>query len=167
MEEIISLAESLLVTNWKIDNKVYNLKERDWTFAFNNRKKSLGLCNAHTKVIYLSKDFVISNPDNFHLWNDTLRHEIAHAIDFEIRQYSDHSEIWKNIGRQVGCETEHINDDALIKPLSKYSLKCENCGLEKDAHRKKVNKVACASCCVKYNKGKFSPQYVLTVIKNF
>jgi hypothetical protein len=34
----------------------------------------------------------------YDVWDDTIRHEIAHAIDFEIRRWSDHSEIWKNIG---------------------------------------------------------------------
>lgn len=167
MEEIVGLAETLLNTNWTIDNKVYNLKAGKWSFAFNNRKKSLGLCDARLKVIYLSKDFVISNPDNFFIWNDTLRHEIAHAIDFEIRGKSDHSEAWKRIARQVGCETEHFNDDKLIMPISKYVLKCNNCGLEKNVHRKKVNKAACSVCCTEHNKGKFSLDYVLTVVKNY
>jgi predicted SprT family Zn-dependent metalloprotease len=56
------------------------------------------------------------------VWDDTIRHEIAHAIDFEIRRWSDHSEIWKNIGRQVGCETEHYKDENIIRPDGIYVM---------------------------------------------
>lgn len=167
MKEIEALAKKLLENDWIIDYKSYNLKELGWIFKFNKRKKSLGMCNAKLKYISLSEHFVKINNTNKEIWNDTIKHEVAHAIDFEIRNYSDHSDTWKNIAKQVGCEPENYSDNTLILPDGKYTLKCKTCGLEQTAHRRKKNKVACAKCCIKHNNGKFSSKYILDIIVNF
>ena len=55
----------------------HGLIERGWSFAFNRRKCSLGLCNHTAKCVELSIYFIDKNDISF--IRDTLLHEIAHG----------------------------------------------------------------------------------------
>ena len=64
------LAEALL--------QQHGLAGAGWTFRFNQRKRSLGLCNFTHRRIELSAPFVARNPEAE--VRDVLLHEIAHAL---------------------------------------------------------------------------------------
>ena len=49
-----------------------------WTFAWNNRVRSYGLCNYTTKTISLSR--VITSTRTIEEVKETIAHEIAHAL---------------------------------------------------------------------------------------
>ena len=168
MNKIEILGNELLKQVWVVDDYSINLSDNGWVFKFNKRKTALGTCDFLKKTISLSKTLAIINKDNIKIWDDTIRHEIAHAIDYEIRGISDHSEIWKNIALQVGCSSEVCADiNELNIPSGKYTLKCKTCGIEKTAHRKLKKVGACAKCCTDHNGGLYNDRYILDIFVNF
>ena len=56
----------------------HGLMGRGWSFAFNRRKRSLGLCHYTARRIELSSHFVEMNDET--QVRDTVLHEIAHAL---------------------------------------------------------------------------------------
>src|ERR1700722_17840393 len=69
-----------------------------WTFAFNRRKSSLGLCLYELRTIELSVFFVIRNPHEEIV--DTILHEIAHAL---VGPGHGHDAVWKRKCQQIGA----------------------------------------------------------------
>jgi predicted SprT family Zn-dependent metalloprotease len=102
-------------------------------------------------------------------FENTIRHEIAHAIEFEVRGTSDHGNLWKLIARQVLCNAERcykINEVSITSP-TKYTLICDNCGVERPSHKKKKRKSACGKCCNTYNGGRFTEKFLLRQVQNY
>lgn len=165
VDKIEYLAYNLLSKEWIVDGIVYNLRKLNWTFSFNSQKRVLGICNYTKTEISLSLPLIKINPD-ISLWDDTVRHEIAHAIDCIIRGKSDHSKIWKNIGRQVGCNIEFLSASIKINQIfGKYIYKCNYCNDEKPVHRKTRRDKACSKCCNEYNGGAYTNKYKLSIIQ--
>lgn len=75
---------------------------KPWKFAFNNRRRALGLCSPRVRTIYLSKYFLdkVSEVETL----DTIRHEIAHALEWVRHGTSGHKAPWKAIAREVGAK---------------------------------------------------------------
>ncbi len=165
INQIEDLAYDLLSKEWIVDGIVYNLRKLNWTFSFNYQKRILGNCNYSKKEISLSFPLIEANPDIV-LWDDTMRHEIAHAIDCEVRGTSDHSDIWKNIGKQVGCNTDFLSASIKINQIfGKYIYKCNYCNDERPLHRKTKRDKACSICCTKHNSGQYTNKYKLSIIQ--
>lgn len=80
---------------------MYNLT--NWSFKFNSRKRSAGLCSPSKKTIYVSKYLVDVECGLTDTAKNTVLHEIAHALDFEIRGTSDHGPQWKKLCKIVGA----------------------------------------------------------------
>tara|TARA_R110000851_G_scaffold263324_1_gene415808 strand:+ start:508 stop:1107 length:600 start_codon:yes stop_codon:yes gene_type:complete len=173
-KEITELANKLLGVTWLINRnglykKEINLKDLGWSFEFNNRKKSLGLCSSRSKTIFLSKWLFNQNLDKGVKFEDTIRHEIAHAIDYSIRRTSDHSKIWVMIALEVLCNGErcYSSNDIKVTKTTKYTLICDSCKEESPSHKKKKRRSACGDCCRKHNFGRFSIKYVLRQVQNY
>lgn len=174
LAEVKELANELL--NTRFDIGIYRgqipytvtLALAGWTFEFNTRKRSVGRCNSTVKTIQISTWFLEQNLDKGTEWENTLRHELAHAIDCEMRGKSDHGRVWQAIAREVLCTAERCADGLTTtdKP-SKYTLTCPNCGEETASHKKKRSNSACSICCNKYNFGKFSPKYIVVQTQNY
>lgn len=67
-----------------------------WSFGWNNRKRSFGLCNYSNRTIYLSAALLAAQSDKG--VEQTLLHEIAHALT----QGSGHGVLWKRTARSIG-----------------------------------------------------------------
>lgn len=175
LSEIKKLANALLELTWTIDiyrhssPSIINLSQKGWTFEFNTRKRAAGLCNWGNKTIYISKWLLEQNLDKGLEFENTLRHELAHAIDFEMRGKSDHSKVWKAVARKVLCTAErcYTSDQISVTKTTKYTLICDTCGTEKPSHKRKKRKSACGSCCREHNNGKYSEKYVLRQVQNY
>lgn len=165
LADIKALSKLLLTIEWTIDiyrhsePQTFNLHDLGWTFEFNNRKRARGVCSSRKKTIYISKWLLEQNLDQASSFENTIRHEIAHAIDNEMRGESDHSNIWKAIARQVLCTAERCTSGKLdtTKNASKYSLVCpdESCDYVRASHKKrKVNAKSYPCCSDYYNSGK-------------
>jgi len=174
LEEIESLANKLLDETWLIETyeskpkRLVLLRERGWTFEFNNRKRAVGLSNYRKKTIYVSKYALEDNLDKAFRFENTLRHEIAHALDNALGMRSNHGTMWKKIAKQVLCTGDRCTKGELArnKP-SKYTLICDTCGIERPSHKKKRRKSACGICCDKYNGGRYSEKYVFRQVQNY
>ena len=73
-----------------------DLVAEGWTFGFNNRKTSLGLCNYTKKMVQLSKHY--SQINTLEMNRETIRHELAHCITLG----DDHGNEWKRVCEMIG-----------------------------------------------------------------
>lgn len=167
--EIIAFADDLLSADWQVGigrtSGKYNLKSLGWSFEFNNRKGAIGLCSPRQKTIAISQSWFDGNMDKSHDWEDTLRHELAHAVDFEMRGTSDHSNIWKSVARQVLCDAQRTTG-AFERGDSRYLIICPNCNKKQAAHKRRAPRTACGDCCRKYNNNRFTSEYVFQLVVN-
>ena len=176
--EVKALFEKLLSVTWTIDiyrNKkatTINLKDLGWRIEYNNKKTAAGSCkrmrNRMTreitnKRVQLSMHF-LSQAENLSEgkgkeWEEVIRHELAHAVDVEMRGVSDHSRTWKAVANAM-LSTGRItfsSDELEDNKLSKYTLKCtdEDCDYTRSSHKKRKENSRSYPCCNDcYNSGK-------------
>lgn len=145
----------------------FGLTDRGWTFGWNNRKAALGLCEYKEKRISLS--LFLLNTITPSERRDTVLHEIAHALDFLARGYSDHGPKWKQWARYVGAvprscsKTPMEAEYSKIMKQSKWTLRCPN-GHEVHFHRKVKGRHSCGICCPG---GIFREEFVMEAIQNY
>jgi predicted SprT family Zn-dependent metalloprotease len=103
---------------------------QDWTFGFNRRKQSMGLCVYARQTIELSIHFVErDNP-----WNeirDTILHEIAHAL---VGPGHGHDRVWKRKCTEIGARPQRCGDAKM--PEGSWKADCGGCGKCYHRHRK-------------------------------
>lgn len=132
----------------------HNLTQQGWTFKFNNRKNSAGVCLYLSKKICLSTIFTQSS--SLEEVTDTILHEIAHAHTPK----HGHDHVWRQKAREIGCKAERCFDlnenheNALLR-IAPYKAICIN-GHEHFAFRKPKRKHSCGKCSRRFN-----PNYVL------
>ena len=170
-DEIFSL---LFNRTWVVKGKEYNLSDLGWKRDYNRRKRSLGLCTYSYRkegrhyslrgpgTVWISKTYLTLNLDSVLDFEDTVRHEIAHAIDCEIRGRSNHDAHWKSIAVEVGARPNRINKKVLERPKAKYKAEC-SCGSVYTRHRltAKARRAACSNCCNNHNGGRYTTEFVL------
>lgn len=156
----------------------WDLTEKGWTFRWDNRsKKTLGRCwlfdrQGNPKVIELSSKVWLEVPEEElpeGQLEDTMLHEIAHALDFEERGKSDHGAIWKGWASHVGADPSRTCEmpEKICKLLFGWMRKCKGCGEEfYYAGKPRKKSRACRSCCDKHNGGKYSEKYLLEIKRN-
>jgi len=152
------------------NGETYSVPILGYKIGFNNRKKTLGICHSMRREINLSKWIIENSNNTINMWINTFLHEFAHAIDNNIRGKSDHSDKWRKIALSIGCNGNRLSDIYYNKTTSKYSSYCNNCGKTRPIYRltkgMRNKEVACGNCCRKHNHGKFTKEYLLTVVKN-
>lgn len=108
----------------------HGLAARGWSFVFNRRKRSLGLCNYTAKRIELSSFFVAQNDEA--AVRDTILHEIAHALT---GQKAGHGAAWVAVCRRLGANPKRTCTTAIM-PLGKFLARCKTCGKTHDRYRR-------------------------------
>lgn len=108
----------------------HGLAGRGWSFGFNRRKRSLGLCNHAAKRIELSSAFVLLN--GVEVVRDTLLHEIAHAL---AGHKAGHGPRWVAVCRVLGATPRRLCADAEM-PRGVFRACCKGCGAEHSRHRR-------------------------------
>jgi predicted SprT family Zn-dependent metalloprotease len=127
------------------------LSLKGWKFGWNNRKQALGLCRIREKRIELSAFlFDLVTEDEI---KDTVKHELAHALDAEERGYSDHGPNWQRWAIRVGARPvrcsktpEDKMHEARKKETAKWMLRCPN-GHVEYAYRRTNTRSSCGKCC--------------------
>jgi predicted SprT family Zn-dependent metalloprotease len=104
----------------------------DWTFAFNRRKRSLGLCLYHLRTIELSVYLLMSGSSEEIL--DTILHEIAHAL---VGPEHGHDAVWKRKCLEIGARTVRCGEADM--PIGRWRASCGQCGENFHRHRKPKN----------------------------
>lgn len=126
-----------------------SLRQRGWTFGFDRARKCLGVCRPATKRITLSAHLSRTLPEAD--VEDTVRHEIAHALDHELhpdrRGRRAHDRTWKALARRCGATPERCFDgDLPADPAAPYATACPSCGAAGTLYREPVRAHLCPSC---------------------
>jgi predicted SprT family Zn-dependent metalloprotease len=101
----------------------------DWHFAFNRRKRAMGLCRYAVRTIELSIYLVDGNgADEI---RDTILHEIAHAL---VGQEHGHDAAWKRKCLEIGAKPERCGRAEM--PLGRWRAHCGGCGQVFSRHRR-------------------------------
>jgi predicted SprT family Zn-dependent metalloprotease len=140
-----NLIEKLLEKEWLINDKVYKLN--NWSFkGFDKAVRRLGVCYINRKQIGLSRKMTELRSD--YDVRQTILHEIAHAIDTEIRGYSHHDKTWKHIARQIGYKGKRTtNIDKNVKFAAyKWLAVCDEHGILGGWTRKPKDNKICGKC---------------------
>lgn len=164
--EFTNLFKNLMNVDWVVGSKIYNLIELGWSMGWNNRKTALGVCKLRSKKIEISRYLLELNLDNPSEFEDTIRHEIAHAIEVEMRGTSSHGRIWKRIcGYTLANPTRTCENPLDVGDTHTYELVCPNCAKTDKYFRKPKANKACYECCTKHSNGRFSEDYRLVLKK--
>ena len=120
----------------------YGLTHSGWSFTFNRRKRTLGLCNYDAKRVELSQHFVICNDEQ--AVRDTVLHEIAHAL---AGHRAGHGAVWARLCRELGATPLRVCATAVM-PLGKYFARCFACDREHHRHRRPMRgrRYYCRAC---------------------
>lgn len=115
----------------------FGLKEMGWAFKWDSAKERSGCCWYGKKLITLSSHYVLIR--DFDLTEDTIRHEIAHAMAYLFDGHRGHGEAWKRWAVRCGAKPERCFDDATLPKA--YQAVCAKCGpLNKFSHTRSSNK---------------------------
>lgn len=145
------------------------LQALGWTLKFDGAKRRLGICKwmrkgRKVRIISLSRHYALEG--GWEKMEDVVRHEIAHAIDFETRGKSNHGAHWQALARRVGADPTRLYDgDDLEGPPSKYVGICPHCGGEQPFYRRVKRSYACPECCRKHARGAFSERFRLRMVE--
>lgn len=85
-----------------------------WTLSFDHAKRRAGVCRLAQKKIGISIWHVKNNCESTVL--DTLLHEFAHAIAFELFQETGHGVRWKQIAKELGATPKATGQFNLPQP---------------------------------------------------
>lgn len=126
-----------------------SLTARGWTFGFDRARKRLGACRPKTRQITLSAHLSRTLPPAE--VEDTIRHEIAHALDHELhpnrRGRRAHDRTWKALARRCGATPERCFDGELPDdPTAPYLASCPSCHATRAFYREPVRAYLCPSC---------------------
>ena len=145
------------------------LQALGWRIQFDGAKRRLGLCKWKkrgrvVRVLSLSRHY--ARQHGWAVMEDVVRHEVAHAIDYERRGKSRHDEVWKDIARSVGADPTRIYEGVeLDDPDSKYVGICPSCDMRHPFYRHVSRVHACPYCCRRYNGGRFSLRFQLHIVE--
>lgn len=167
LSSLNKLANEHLSKDYTYNNKTFNLKKLGWRFEFNTRKRSLGLCSPRNRTIYLSEWLIKNSNNSIETWENTILHEIAHAIDFTNRGWSSHDRVWRNIALSIGCDGERCSKvDKVANIKTKYTATCKNCSNTLNYHRKsrkiEQGQASCNKCS-----NTFDPKCTFNVTQNY
>ena len=135
------------------------LKE-DWKLLFNNKNNSLGSCtwnkfNNWERYIYLSN--IAIKYLTLEEMIDTVRHEIAHAYQFENHKYSKHDDLFYQYCEMIGAKPKRCFDGEFF---GKYKRKCSNKKCQRKTTyfnrmtKKRIRFINADYCCLKCANGK-------------
>ena len=72
-----------------------------WSISFDNAKRRAGVCKMSQKEISFSVSHIENN--SIEIIKDTILHEFAHAIAYELYGHTGHGQPWKKIARKIGA----------------------------------------------------------------
>lgn len=157
LDKALHMVNVILKKDFVVNGKTYNLAKSGWKFkGFDRAVNRLGICYGGAKQIGLSKKMTEIRPESG--VKNTILHEIAHAIDNEIRGHSDHSYHWEKIAKSIGCTGERctnvnnelvnagMNSDEIIKKSYKYVGICPTHGVLGGWARKPKDNKLCKIC---------------------
>lgn len=132
----------------------------NYTFKWDKAVGRFGQHNGWLKTISLSRPLTLHESNEDRVIN-TILHEIAHALDYKKRGFSNHDSEWVRLAKSIGCSGKRCSSGSGVdKSMThKWVVSCSECGLTHYRARKSKRAVACGSCCKKHNGGKYTSKY--------
>tara|TARA_B100000287_G_C20536260_1_gene742867 strand:- start:144 stop:644 length:501 start_codon:yes stop_codon:yes gene_type:complete len=132
----------------------------DYTFKWDRAVRRFGCHNGRLKTISLSRPLTQYEINESRVKN-TILHEIAHALDYKKRGYSNHDNTWRRIAVSIGCTGERCTSNSGVDKsrVMKWIAKCPKCGRDVFYARKSKRELACGKCCKKHNNNKYTSDY--------
>ena len=122
-----------------------SLQARGWTFGLDRARTRLGACHPAQKRITVSG--LLAGRLGRAEVEDTVRHEVAHAIDVERRGFTCHDATWKALARQCGARPARTYAGSRPPdPSAPYGAECPTCGRTRDLYREPVHAPRCGPC---------------------
>ena len=108
-----------------------------WTFGFNTNKSRLGVCRYRKKSVEVSA-FFIKWGIPWDKLQDTIRHEVAHAVANARYGATGHGRDWKSVAIELGASPTSRGDSQTILPDSafRWIVQCDSCNSRVRYHRK-------------------------------
>lgn len=107
-----------------------------WRFEILATKRFVGYCDYGRRIIGFSK-YYIESP--WHDIEDTLRHEIAHALVYiHHGPKHGHDRVWQAYAIRLGAEPKSCSADSVSNAKFNYAIKCTGCGRVWKRHRLKA-----------------------------
>lgn len=107
----------------------FGLTADGWSFRFDTAKRRFGCCkrssDGRIRVISLSRPLTITN-DRAAV-EDTLRHEIAHAL---APMHAAHGPQWREACRLTGARPQQCYGAEVKLAAGTWRFRCEGCGTE-------------------------------------
>ena len=163
-QKIHRLFKEALRKTYTVDGTQINLFDLGWSIAYSNKKRAMGTCNYSKKTLYLSKFLIQNGNRGIEEWEDTILHEVAHALCKIRYNERGHGSTWKRVAKSIGCNGERCGNARLDISHYKYILECENCGRKAKRHRLPKGELACGRCCKEYNNGKYTERFSFKVL---
>lgn len=109
LQQARQLFNTLINKNWVVKGHSYNLYSLGWSFSgFDKSVRRLGVCKTRRKLIGLSERMTMLRTAEE--VENTIVHEIAHALDTEIRGHSNHDWHWQSVAREIGHTGERLSE---------------------------------------------------------
>lgn len=111
---------------------------KDWRFDFDHATRRAGCCDYSHKRISLALQFAHQASEEE--INDTLLHEIAHAL---VGKKHNHDAVWRSKAQEIGSSGERCHNLRFCPP--RYIIACRNGCWTATAERRRRN-VVCRTC---------------------
>jgi predicted SprT family Zn-dependent metalloprotease len=130
-----------------------------WRVELDRAKRRAGVCRFSKKTLGFSEHFILLNEHEE--IEDTILHEIAHALEWERHQGKGHSSRWKAICREIGARPERCGSYKM--PQGRFEYRCPVCGYGFFQHKRSTKNAACGHCCKSHNNGKYDARFKLSL----
>lgn len=135
----------------------FNRVQNNWRFEFDNARRRFGCCHRRDKKITLSREIVRRNDQKE--VEDTIRHEIAHAL---CPPRCGHGAEWERMCLKTGANPKRCYDSEVVDaPKGDWRATCGACGTEHTKFRRTRRELYCAAPeCLRKN-GRRTPEQKL------
>ena len=132
-------AQKLIAEFEQYCNKLVNIHVPDYKFVWSNSKNMFGYCYYEKKTVEVSMVNFLLNP---HTGDDTIRHEIAHALVPK----NGHNNIWRQAAIRMGANPRSCVQGEITQ-LFKWEIYCKQCGkFSRKRHNKAKSYKNCPYC---------------------
>ena len=113
----------------------------EWSFEFDRAKTRLGCCRYNERLITLSAHFIAARTTTMEKIQDTILHEIAHAL---VGHANGHNRVWQRKAIEIGARPARCGQAFHEQPS--YVMVCPKCTLKVGFHRKVKRIYVCKRC---------------------
>lgn len=155
MQNIEKIANVHLNKTWTVNGKNINLSALGVSFKWSNGKRVFGAAKcSYPRMIKLSKPLTVANlNDNPNQIIDTIKHEVAHLLDYFAFGNWGHGKTWKHCCIITGANPERCySTKSINKPEYKYKMICPKCHNSIGRYRRPSKSYCCNNCYKKTGK---------------